>query len=183
LKNVAKKYLFLGAIVAVIVVLDQVTKNMVRNNLAVAETWMPWKWLAPFARIVHWHNDGVVFGLFQGMGEIFTILITVVIVAIIYFYPRIPETDVPLRVALAMQAGGALGNLIDRITQGYVTDFVSVGNFAVFNVADASITLGVAVLLIGLYIDERKTQKKEKVMAEAKQELPAQEDQTDTSND
>jgi len=183
LKNIAKKYLFLGVIVAVIVVLDQVTKNMVRNNLAVAETWMPWKWLEPFARIVHWHNDGVVFGLFQGMGEIFTILITVVIVAIIFFYPRIPEADVPLRVALAMQAGGAIGNLIDRITQGYVTDFVSLGNFPVFNVADASITLGVAVLLIGLYIDERKTQKKEKVMADAKQKLPAQEDQTDTSNE
>ncbi len=183
MKNIAKKYLFLGVIVAVIVVLDQVTKNMVRNNLAVAETWMPWKWLEPFARIVHWHNDGVVFGLFQGMGEIFTILITVVIVAIIFFYPRIPEADVPLRVALAMQAGGAIGNLIDRITQGYVTDFVSLGNFPVFNVADASITLGVAVLLIGLYIDERKTQKKEKVMADAKQKLPAQEDQTDTSNE
>ncbi len=183
MKNVAKKYLFLSMIVAAIVALDQVTKSLVRNNLAAAETWMPWKWLEPFARIVHWHNDGVVFGLFQGMGGIFTVLITVVIIAIIYFYPRIPETDIPLRVALAMQAGGAVGNLIDRITQGYVTDFISVGNFPVFNVADASITLGVVVLLVGLYIDERKTLKKETQKAETEQEEPVQEDIADTSNE
>ena len=61
-----------------------------------------------------------------------------------------------MRIALAMQFGGALGNLIDRILFGPVTDFISAGNFAVFNVADASITVGVGLLILALWINERK---------------------------
>jgi signal peptidase II len=57
---------------------------------------------------------------------------------------------------MGLQMGGALGNMIDRLThQGNVTDFISVGNFAVFNIADSSITVGVVVLLLGVYIQER----------------------------
>jgi signal peptidase II len=61
-----------------------------------------------------------------------------------------------MRTALALQLGGAVGNLIDRFRFGTVTDFVSVGNFAVFNVADASITIGVVLLAIDLLIKERQ---------------------------
>ncbi len=162
MNSTLKKYLLLAGIAGFIVTLDQITKSLVRNSLAVGETWMPWEWLAPIARVIHWQNDGVVFGLFQGVGDLFAVLTLLVVVAIIYFYPRIPESDWPLRIALAMQAGGAVGNLVDRVTIGHVTDFVSVGNFPVFNVADSSITLGVVVLLIGLYLDERRRLKEEK---------------------
>ena len=62
------------------------------------------------------------------------------IAIILIFFPQIPRSDWPMRVALSMQLGGAAGNLIDRLSRGEVTDFVSVGNFAVFNVADASIS-------------------------------------------
>lgn len=165
MKSTLKKYLLLAGIAGFIVTLDQITKSLVRNSLAVGETWMPWEWLAPFARVIHWQNDGVVFGLFQGVGDLFAVLTLLVVVAIIYFYPRIPESDWPLRIALAMQAGGAVGNLVDRVTIGHVTDFISVGNFPVWNVADSSITLGVVVLLIGLYIDERRRLKEEKKVA------------------
>jgi signal peptidase II len=55
-----------------------------------------------------------------------------------------------------MQLSGAVGNLIDRLTVGHVTDFISVGNFPVFNVADSSITIGVAILLLTVYLQERK---------------------------
>ena len=61
-----------------------------------------------------------------------------------------------MRVALALQFGGALGNLIDRITIGHVTDFISVGNFAVFNVADSCITVGVLVMIIGIWQKDRQ---------------------------
>jgi signal peptidase II len=58
---------------------------------------------------------------------------------------------------MGLQLGGALGNLFDRIFNvGQVTDFISVGNFPVFNVADASITVGVMVLLLGIWIQDRK---------------------------
>jgi signal peptidase II len=63
-----------------------------------------------------------------------------------------------------MQLGGAVGNLIDRVTQGYVTDFVSVGNFAVFNVADSCITVGVGVLILGVWLQERRKKKTEVVL-------------------
>jgi signal peptidase II len=58
-----------------------------------------------------------------------------------------------------MQLAGALGNLIDRVIFGRVTDFISVGTFAVWNVADASITVGVAVLLIGMWVQEHREKK------------------------
>jgi signal peptidase II len=62
-------------------------------------------------------------------------------------------------IALSMQLGGAVGNLIDRLTIGHVTDFISVGNFAVFNVADASVTIGVGIMILGLWVQENKQRK------------------------
>lgn len=61
-----------------------------------------------------------------------------------------------MRVAISMQLGGALGNLIDRILFGPVTDFISVGRFPVFNIADSSITVGVGLLLLALWNAEQK---------------------------
>lgn len=66
-----------------------------------------------------------------------------------------------MRIAIAMQLGGALGNLIDRIVFGPVTDFISVGNFAVFNIADSSITVGVGLLILALWLDEKNEKKAE----------------------
>jgi signal peptidase II len=126
-------------------------------NLDFQEVWMPLEWLRPYARIVHWQNTGAAFGMFQGMNTVFMILAVIVSIAIIYYYPRIPRSEWYLRLALCLQLGGAVGNLIDRIHQGYVNDFISVGTFAVFNVADASISLGVAVMLIGLWYKERQS--------------------------
>ncbi len=67
-----------------------------------------------------------------------------------------------------MQFGGAVGNLIDRFTIGHVTDFVSLGNFAVFNVADASVTLGVGVMILGLWVQENKEKKLKRLNEEKK---------------
>jgi signal peptidase II len=72
-------------------------------------------------------------------GLIFSIVALAVSAAIIYYFPRVPENQAAVRVALALQLGGAVGNLIDRVLLGTVTDFISLGAFPVFNVADASI--------------------------------------------
>jgi signal peptidase II len=161
LKKLLKDYLVLALIVAVVILLDQLTKNFVRNALPIGGMWAPWPWLEPYARIVHWYNTGVAFGMFQGFGGIFTIIAVFVSAAIIYYYPQVPAEDWTLRLAMGLQMGGALGNMIDRLTQGHVTDFISVGNFAVFNVADSSITIGVAILLLGVYLQERNKKKAE----------------------
>ena len=97
--------------------------------------------------------------MLQGFGGIFTVLAFVVAIAIIYYFPRVPRNEWLIRLAMAMQLGGAVGNLIDRLTQGTVTDFISVGTFAVFNVADACISVGTALLIFAVWNSERKQKK------------------------
>lgn len=152
-----------------IVLLDQWTKWLVRTRIPFQGSWLPegWDWLAPYARIVHWNNSGAAFGMFQSASLIFTVLAFLVIGAILYYYPRVEAGDWPLRGAMGMQLAGALGNLIDRLTQGgQVTDFISVGNFPVFNIADASISVGVVVLILGVWWKENSEKKRLQAQAE-----------------
>ena len=158
-KNI-KSYIFLILLACLIIILDQITKELIRANLAFGEVWSPWEWLTPYARIVHWYNTGVAFGLFQGLGLVFTILPMVVVILILIFYNQLAGENWWMRVAIGLELGGAIGNLIDRIRIGHVTDFISVGNFPVFNVADASITVGVGLMLIALWYEEHKNSPK-----------------------
>lgn len=162
MKNIVGKYIFLFAIAGALIALDQWTKNLVRTNLGLNEAWLPeaLAWLSPYARIVHWYNTGAAFGMFQNGSMVFTVLAIIVVSAIVYYFPRVENQDWTLRLAMSMQLAGALGNLIDRLTQaGRVTDFISVGTFPVFNVADASISVGTVILLLGVYLQERAAQK------------------------
>lgn len=158
MKKYISMYAKLLGIVAVVVALDQWTKWLVRENLPYSAQWLPegLDWLMPYARIVHWHNTGAAFGMFQEGAPIFTVLAFVVIGAILYYYPQIESEGWMFQLALSLQMSGALGNLIDRLTQdGRVTDFISVGKFPVFNVADSSITIGTAILILGVWLNER----------------------------
>lgn len=179
-------YVFLLTIALIIVILDQWTKNMVRTLIPLGQSWSPWSWLEPYVRIVHWQNTGAAFGMFQRFGMVFTVLAFIVSIGILYYYPQVPRKDWAMRLAMAMMLGGAVGNLIDRLIQGTVTDFVSVGTFAVFNVADACISVGTLLLILALWNSERKQKK----LAEASQlqsllspELPEIQEQLDTPPD
>ncbi|HEX9388726.1 MAG TPA: signal peptidase II [Anaerolineales bacterium] len=166
MKKAVKNYWAILMIAAIIVGLDQWTKWLVRTNIPAGASWLPesLQWLGPYARIVHWYNRGAAFGMFQQGNMVFTVLAFIVVAAIIYYYPQISSVDWPLRLAMSMQMGGAIGNLVDRLTIGYVTDFISVGTFPVFNIADASISVGCVVLLLGVWWQERVA-KKEKMRA------------------
>jgi signal peptidase II len=155
LRKFLRNYLALFSLAGIIVILDQFTKALVRQNLALGDVWTPWPWLMPFARIVHWKNTGAAFGMLQGFGDVFTILAIIVAIAILYYYPQVPKEDWMLRLAMGLQLGGALGNLVDRLAIGSVTDFIMIGNFPVFNISDASISVGVAILIIGVWLNER----------------------------
>ena len=170
MKKNFKNYWLLFSVASVIVIVDQISKSFVRNTIPFGGRWMPIEWLAPYFRFVNWENTGAAFGMFENGGTIFSILAVIVTIFIIVYYPQIPKKETLMRIALAMQLGGALGNLIDRILFGPVTDFISVGNFAVFNVADASITVGTALLILALWIDERKTKQGSFVFDELIQE-------------
>ena len=161
MKKLLRTYSLLIVTAIVIISLDQYSKYLVRQNLDLwTETWVPWDWMLPYVRIVHVQNTGVAFGMFQGFGDIFSIVAIIVALIIVFYFPRVPASDWSLRLAMSLQLSGALGNLIDRLTIGHVTDFVSVGNFPVWNIADASITIGVVVLILGVWITEIEEKKK-----------------------
>ena len=154
-------FLLLG-VAGISVALDQWTKWWVRENIEYGGQWLPegLMWLSPYARIVHWYNSGAAFGMFQNGNLVFTILAFIVIGAILYYYPSVEADDWTLKLAMGLQLGGAVGNLIDRLVMQKVTDFISIWTFPVFNIADASISVGVAVLLLGVWLKEREEKMK-----------------------
>jgi signal peptidase II len=158
LNSKLRDYLILFGVAGVSIGLDQWTKVWVRENIAYGNQWLPeWlSWLSPYARFVHWSNSGAAFGMFQDGNQVFKVLAFIVIGAIIYYYPQVEKEGFLLKLAMGLQLGGATGNLIDRLLNNEVTDFISVGTFPVFNIADASISVGVVVLLIGVWIQERQ---------------------------
>ncbi|NJN94088.1 MAG: signal peptidase II [Anaerolineales bacterium] len=97
---------------------------------------------------------GAAFGMFPQLGGIFMVIAVVVVVAIVIFYHHLPTYNLWVRVSLGLQLGGALGNLVDRITRGYVVDFVDIGFWPIFNIADMSIVLGVTILAYFLWSEE-----------------------------
>ena len=175
-----KKYLFmylqLFGVAGIVVALDQWTKWLVRENIPFAAQWLPkgMEWLLPYARLVYWHNTGAAFGMFQNGSLVFTVLAFIVIGVILFYYPKIESEGWLFRLALGLQLAGALGNLIDRLTQdGKVTDFISVGTFPVFNIADSAISVGTALLILGVWLSERAQKQ-----ARAESDAQANEEQT-----
>jgi signal peptidase II len=153
-------------VAAVVIFADQYTKYLVRANLAFNQSWNPVAWLAPYARILHTRNSGAAFGMFKDASLLFTVIAILVSVVIIYYAIRLPAGHWWIRIVLGMQLGGALGNLIDRLLfAGKVTDFISVTipviryDFAVFNLADASISVGVALLILTMWFEGRSAKK------------------------
>lgn len=161
MKKTIRDYAILIFTGLIIVILDQFTKNLVRQNLDYSQIWYPpgMDWLYPHAYVVHWYNKGAAFGMFQDGSMVFTVLAVIISILIIIYFPRVAKEDWPLRLALGLQLGGAIGNLIDRITVGHVTDFIAISEFPVFNVADSAITMGVIVLIIGMWINEKEKEK------------------------
>lgn len=156
MKSYLKAYSFLLPITIFLVGLDQWTKALIRRNLVFNDALVPFPQLGSFVRIVNWRNTGAAFGIFQGMNLVFTVIAFVIILVIVLYFPQIPRSDYFFRLALALQLSGAVGNLIDRLARGYVTDFISIGSFPVFNIADSCITMGVIVLMIGIWVEERR---------------------------
>ncbi len=163
--SLPQAYLSLLAVSGAIIALDQWTKGWIRDHLAFGESLTPWPQL-PFLRLLHWKNTGAAFGMFQEGGGIFAILAVLVAGMILYYFPRIPREEWAVRLAMSLQLAGALGNLIDRLRLGHVTDFVAVGGFPIFNVADASISIGVVLLLLSLWLSGDLDNQKDKAASE-----------------
>jgi signal peptidase II len=149
----------LVAVVAVVVfVLDRITKVAVGSSLAPgASVDVVGQWV----RISHVTNSGAAFGLLPERTTLLSILSVVAVLAIVYYYRRLAADSRLIAATLGMQLGGAFGNLVDRIGQGYVVDFVDVGipggpRFWAFNVADSSIVVGIIAVTALLWWQERQ---------------------------
>ena len=144
-------------IAAAIVTLDQFTKSLVRSNLLLGE-----EWDRSFAvvKIIHVVNSGAAFGILQGQTPFLIVTSLLGVAAIVLYYVYPPMDHGLIRVALGMQLGGAAGNLIDPVRMGGGTDFVDVGRFPTFNVADASISTSIVVVLLFFALQEAEGAKK-----------------------
>ena len=130
----------------VVVTLDQLTKAIVRTTLDVGESWPSSSWDIKIKNVT---NSGAAFSSLQDQ-TVFLIAMTFFGLAAIYLYYRNPPFQHWVAsVAIGMMLGGAVGNLIDRVRVGRVTDFVDLFGFPKFNVADSSISVGVTVIIIG----------------------------------
>ena len=137
---------------ALALALDQLTKFVVRQTLEWHHSWPA----TGVFRFTHIHNTGSAFGLFQdqNLPLLFVSLVGVLVLAYIYQSQERPTNL--LRVSIALMLGGALGNLIDRIHQGHVTDFIDVGPWPVFNLADSAIVVG--LIMMGWLLVVRRDQ-------------------------
>ena len=136
------KDLALLQLAALVVLCDQATKFLVREYLQLSQS-VP---AEGFFRITHTYNTGSAFGLFQGQNTplIVVAVVGIFILGIIYRSQRPPSNL--LRLSLGLQVGGAVGNLTDRLLFGHVTDFLDVGAWPIFNLADSSIVVGLVLL-------------------------------------
>ncbi len=135
----------IAAVAAAVVALDQLTKHFVRSGIEPGDSH---KFL-PGVDLVHVRNTGVAFSLFSGGGTI-VLVFTFVALAVLVGYFTVRPTRAWLWLPTGLLIGGAIGNLIDRIAHGAVTDFIKLPLWPAFNVADMAITFGVLSLLIVL---------------------------------
>ena len=146
----------LAVIASTVLVLDQASKAAVVANLALGAT-VP---IVPTLDLHHTINRGIAFGLAQNLGDIHLPIAFAVVLVLLAVYRSLVGRAVWMRLALALQVGGAIGNIIDRLRIGAVTDFISfhidaIGfQFAIFNVADAAISIG-SVILVGALLLQR----------------------------
>jgi signal peptidase II len=97
-------------------------------------------------------NNGTAFGLFKGKSSLFIFISLAVIAAIVIYLVKSRPINKPVSMALGLILGGALGNLADRILFGGVVDFIDLGIWPVFNVADSCITIGAAIIVISMFL-------------------------------
>lgn len=140
----ARPWLLSGLVVLVVVGLDQLTKHLVRSSIVPGEE----QRLLPGIELVDTRNHGVAFGFLPGDQVAVTILIAVALIALLVYF-ALNLTRPLIWLPTGMLVGGALGNILDRIRSGSVTDFVKLPlGWPPFNLADASITLGIVALFL-----------------------------------
>lgn len=143
-------------LVAILIALDQVSKYIIDNNFFEGDTLGV---ITDFFHITYVKNRGIAFGMFQGKLDIISIATVIAIIAIIYYLYR-DRNKMPIleKIGFNFILAGAIGNMIDRVARGFVIDIIDFrGIWAfVFNLADVWINIGVLLILLEYFFDNKK---------------------------
>jgi len=167
--NWFKKAWVVLLVAAVVIVLDKLTKDWVRQHIPLNSFIIPFPSLGEYFVFEHVNNHGAAFGILQNQGTLFIAIAFIVAVAILIYARYLPLDQWLVRVLLGLQLGGAIGNVLDRINQGFVTDFIRMGipgryYWPNYNIADSSIVTG--VIALGAYILWDDMRKQRELQAE-----------------
>ncbi|PRO65304.1 signal peptidase II [Alkalicoccus urumqiensis] len=147
-------------IAAVIIGFDQLTKWLVVTQMEIGQS-IPL--ITNILYLTSHRNEGAAFGILQGQQWLFYIVTVVVVIFLIYLLQKNGEEGRLYKIALALVLGGAIGNFIDRVYMGAVVDFVDVYigsyNYPIFNVADSALVVGVIMIIIFTFLDEKRQEK------------------------
>lgn len=157
--NKKTKYNLIGAVLALVLIgLDQWTKVLAVKHLMGQESIVIWDGVFELRYL---ENRGAAFGILQGQKAVFLICTALVLGVLAFYYNRMPveKRYLPMRIVGILLGAGAVGNLIDRMTQSYVVDFLyfKLIDFPIFNVADCYVTVGailLAILILFVYKEE-----------------------------
>ena len=154
---------------SLVILADQLSKLWIRSNLAPYSLTHESTWDIGFFRLIHTQNTGAAFGIFQDHALLLTIIdiigVCFILFLVLFMYKRLPFLNsLPFKISLALIFGGAIGNLIDRLSLGHVTDFIDFSFWATFNIADSSGVIGVVVIvffLVFLYREKEDNSSKQ----------------------
>jgi signal peptidase II len=157
-RNRVMREMWFFLVAGVVIGLDQLSKYLVRTNMVLGES-IPDN---GFFRFTYGTNTGGVFGFFSNQTFLITVAAVISVVVIILYSRHKMAQSMLVKVSLGMILGGSIGNLIDRIRFGAVTDFIDVGAWPVFNLADSAIDVGVVLLIIYILFRMRKDSREAK---------------------
>ena len=148
-----KKRGIIAGIIAALIILDQLVKAYVVQNIALGEIK---SWIPNLVSLTYLQNRGAAFSILQDQQLLFAVITLVVVVGAIWYLHKHMEDSLWTVSGLVLIIAGGLGNFIDRVSQGFVVDMFHLDfvNFAIFNVADSYLTVGVIVLMIAMLKEE-----------------------------
>lgn len=151
-------YIGLSLFITLIILIgDQLTKFIIRTQMTLGESFAVFP---KFLYITSHRNNGAAWGILSGKMTFFYIITIIVLIALIVFYIKEAKNNMLMQIAISLLFSGALGNFIDRVISGEVVDFIDTVifgyDFPVFNIADASLTIGVVLLIIVLLKDQNQ---------------------------
>ncbi|HAR6084957.1 TPA: lipoprotein signal peptidase [Staphylococcus pseudintermedius] len=151
-------YIGLSLFITLIILIgDQLTKFIIGTQMTLGESFAV---VPKFLYITSHRNNGAAWGILSGKMTFFYIITIIVLIALIVFYIKEAKNNMLMQIAISLLFSGALGNFIDRVSSGEVVDFIDTVifgyDFPIFNIADASLTIGVVLLIIVLLKDQNQ---------------------------